>query len=138
MIAIPSVQQRNNFDNLIAYTASNVNTLVDCSKERLYYQQKLLPTLPIFVKHLFYHCKLTPTILVVALIYLERLKTHLPSKSKGEFDTPYKMFIASVILATKFIEDTNTIAHSIYRLVSPLYRAKEINEMERSFLGVIK
>ncbi|GAA5812864.1 hypothetical protein MFLAVUS_006323 [Mucor flavus] len=139
MIAIPSVQPRNNnFDNLIAYTASNVNTLVDCSKERLYYQQKLLPTLPIFVKHVFYHCKLTPTILVVALIYLERLKTHLPSKSKGEFDTPYKMFIASVILATKFIEDTNTIAHSIYRLVSPLYRAKEINEMERSFLGVIE
>lgn len=48
------------------------------------------------------------------------------------------MFIAAVILASKFIEDTNAIAHSIYRLVSPLYPAKEINEMERSFLGVVK
>lgn len=84
MIAIPSIHQpKNNFDNLIAYTASNVNTLVDCSKERLYYQQKLLPTLPIFVKHVFYHCKITPTILLIALIYLERLRSHLPRKSKG-------------------------------------------------------
>jgi hypothetical protein len=45
------------------------------------------------------------------------------------------MFIASAILATKFIEDSNTIAQSIYRLVSPLYNSKEISEMERSFLG---
>jgi hypothetical protein len=52
-----------------------------------------------------------------------------------EFDTPYKMFIAAVVLASKFVEDTNTMAHSIYRLVAPLYNAKEINEMERSFLG---
>lgn len=55
-----------------------------------------------------------------------------------EFDTPYKMFIAAVILASKFVEDNNKIAHSIYRLVAPLYSAREINEMERSFLGVVK
>lgn len=45
------------------------------------------------------------------------------------------MFIAAVVLASKFIEDTNAMAQSIYRLVVPLYHAKEINEMERSFLG---
>lgn len=52
-----------------------------------------------------------------------------------EFDTPYKMFIAAVILASKFVEDANTMAHSIYKLVAPLYNARAINEMERSFLG---
>ncbi|CAO0803014.1 unnamed protein product [Mucor circinelloides] len=132
----PSLRVRHNsFDNLIAYTAFNVKTLLECSKERLHYQQRLLPTLHIFVRHIFYHCKLTPTILVVALIYLGRLKNGLPLKSKGEFDTPYKMFIAAVILASKFVEDANTMAHSIYKLVAPLYNAREINEMERSFLG---
>lgn len=45
------------------------------------------------------------------------------------------MFIAAVILASKFVEDANTMAHSIYKLVAPLYNAREINEMERSFLG---
>ncbi|KAL9540936.1 hypothetical protein MBANPS3_009403 [Mucor bainieri] len=48
------------------------------------------------------------------------------------------MFIAAVILASKFVEDANTMAHSIYKLVAPLYNAREINEMERSFLGVVK
>ncbi|RCH82822.1 hypothetical protein CU098_002798, partial [Rhizopus stolonifer] len=125
---------RHSVDNLIYFTAFNVKTLLECSKERLYYQQKLLPTLPVFIRHIFHHCKLTPTILVVALIYLERLRNGLPHQSKGEFDTPYKIFIAAVILATKFIEDKSTITQSIYRLVAPLYHAKEINEMERSFL----
>ncbi|KAI7904048.1 uncharacterized protein BX663DRAFT_506209 [Cokeromyces recurvatus] len=128
----------NNFDNLIAYTAIHVKTLLKCSKERHYYQQRLLPTLPIFIRHIFYHCKLTPTILIIAIIYLGRLKSNLPRKSRGEFDTPYKMFIAAVILASKFAEDSNKIAHSIYRLVAPLYNHKEINEMERSFLGVVQ
>jgi hypothetical protein len=73
----------HNFDNLIAYTAFNVKTLLECSKERIYYQQRLLPALPVFVRHVFYHCKLTPAILVVAIIYLDRLKQNLPLKSKG-------------------------------------------------------
>jgi hypothetical protein len=71
------------FDNLIAFTAFNVKTLLECSKERVYYQQRLLPALPIFVRHVFYHCKLTPAILVVAIIYLDRLKRNLPLKSIG-------------------------------------------------------
>lgn len=143
----------HSFDNLITYTASIVKTLLECSKERIFYQQRLLPTLPVFIRHIIYRCKLEPATLVVAIIYLDRLKQNLPRKSKGgtvtsivfnslyllinliEFDTPYKMFIASAILAAKFIEDSNTIAQSIYRLVSPLYNSKEISEMERSFLG---
>ncbi|KAI8881363.1 hypothetical protein K501DRAFT_295898 [Backusella circina FSU 941] len=131
----PSLRvKQNTVDNLIAYTAYNVKTLLHCSKERCYYQQRLLPSLPTFVKHIFHHCKLTPSIIVVALIYLERLKKCLPHQSKGEFDTPYKMFIASVILASKYVEDSNKMAHSIYKFISPLYHSKEINEMERSFL----
>lgn len=135
----PSIKVRdNNCDNLIAFTAFNVKTLLKCSTERIYYQQKLLPNLKTFIKHVYFHCKLTPTILVVSLIYLNRLKNGLPRQSRGEFDTPYKMFIAAVILASKFIEDSSKIVHSIYKLISPLYNAKEISEMERSFLGVIK
>lgn len=79
----PSLRVKHSFDNLIAYTAYHVKTLLECSKERHYYQQKLLPALPIFIRHIFYHCKLTPTILVVALIYLRRLKSGLPKKSTG-------------------------------------------------------
>lgn len=78
-----TVGGKHSDDHLLAYTAYNVKTLLECSKEKIYYQQKLLPTLSVFIKHVFYHCKLTPTILVIALIYLKRLKAALPSKSKG-------------------------------------------------------
>ncbi|CAO3670440.1 unnamed protein product [Rhizopus stolonifer] len=136
MIGLLSTQQHIN--DLIAFTASNVKTLLECSKEKLHYQHRLLPTLHVFIKHTFYHCKLTPDILIVALIYLNRLKNSLPHKSKGEFDTPYKMFIAAVVLASKFIEDSNTMTHSIHKFISPLYNSRQVNEMERSFLAVVK
>ncbi|KAI8977009.1 cyclin domain-containing protein, partial [Mycotypha africana] len=75
---------------------------------------------------------------VIALIYLGRLKNNLPERSRGEFDTPYKLFIAAVILASKFIEDSNRISQAVYKFIAPLYDFKIVNEMERSFLGVVK
>lgn len=79
----PSIKAKDNCDHLIAYTALNVKTLLKCSKERVYYQQKLLPNIKTFIKHIYNHCKLTPTILVVALLYLDRLKHGLPQESRG-------------------------------------------------------
>lgn len=55
-----------------------------------------------------------------------------------EYDTPYKLFLAAMIVATKYIEDYASHAVSIYRIVAPLYTSRELNEMERSFLGVLK
>lgn len=78
-----SIGAKENNEHLIAYTAYNVKTLLECSKEKIYYQQKLLPNLFVFVKHVFRHCNLTPTILVIALIYLKRLKRALPAQSQG-------------------------------------------------------
>ncbi|CEG68625.1 Putative Cyclin domain-containing protein [Rhizopus microsporus] len=48
------------------------------------------------------------------------------------------MFIAAVVLASKFIEDSNSIVQSVHKFVSPLYSPREVNEMERSFLAVVK
>jgi hypothetical protein len=46
--------------------------------------------------------------------------------------------LAAIIIATKYIEDHNAHALSIYKIVSPIYASKELNEMERSFLSVLK
>lgn len=43
-----------------------------------------------------------------------------------------------MIIATKYIEDNQNYVTAFYKVVAPLYTAREINEMERSFLGVIK
>jgi hypothetical protein len=62
---------------------SNVDALVQCTKERSHYQHMLLPSLSKFIKHIFKNCKLSPTVLVIGLIYLERLKKNLPSEAQG-------------------------------------------------------
>ncbi|KAI8880187.1 cyclin domain-containing protein [Backusella circina FSU 941] len=125
-------------NDIIGYTTVYVDMLLTCSKHRVNYQQRLLPPLKKFIKYLYLQSKLSHSVLIVALIYLERLKCCLPDHSQGEFDTPYKMLIAAIILASKFIEDHNTITRSIYNLLSPLYNKADINEMEKSFLAVIK
>lgn len=43
-----------------------------------------------------------------------------------------------MILATKYIEDHSGHAVHIYRVVSPIYTPRELNEMERSFLNILK
>lgn len=134
----PTLTFRSSPEPLISYMVSNIDDLVQCSKEAVYYQHMLLPSLPTFIKLVYQKCRLTPTVLVIGLIYLERLKKNLPQEAQGEYDTPYKLFLAAMIVATKYIEDYSSHALSIYKIVSPLYTSRELNEMERSFLGVLK
>lgn len=134
----PTLKFRSSPEPLLSYMVSNIDELIECSKERRYYQHMLLPELPTFIKLVYQKCRLTPTVLVIGLIYLERLKKNLPDQAQGEYDTPYKLFLATMIVATKYIEDYTSHAVSIYRIVSPLYAKRELNEMERSFLGVLK
>ncbi|KAI7872448.1 hypothetical protein BDF14DRAFT_1753581 [Spinellus fusiger] len=122
---------------LLSYISHTTDTLIKCSEHKKYYQHRLLPDIGSFVNYIYSKCHLTPTVLVIGLIYLERLKACLPNESQGEYDTPYKMFLASVVLASKFVDDGNTVTHAVYRAVAVLYTREELNEMERSFLGVI-
>ncbi|ORE07830.1 cyclin domain-containing protein [Rhizopus microsporus var. microsporus] len=136
--ASPVLTFRSDSEPLFSYMAYIARNLVQCSKERIYHQHTLLPSLPKFVKAIFKKCRLSPAVTVVGLIYLERLKKNLPNGAKGEYDTPYKLFLAAMILATKYIEDHSDHAVYIYRAVSPIYTPQELNEMERSFLNILK
>ncbi|KAG2221504.1 hypothetical protein INT45_008829 [Circinella minor] len=125
-------------DQLLAQISTNVAVIVKCPQEAGSLAHKRLPSLPNFIHQVYTKSRMTPTLLVVALIYLERLQKKLPNGSQGEYDTPYKLFLASVVLASKFLEDSYPVARSIYRVVAPVYSMAEISVMERSFLGVIK
>ncbi|KAI8380997.1 cyclin domain-containing protein [Radiomyces spectabilis] len=131
----PSFRFKGSPEPLLLYIVSNVDSMIECSSIRQYYQHHLLPPLPVFIHHLYRYCHLTPSVLVVALIYLKRLKTKLPCQSQGEYDTPYKLFLAAVLLALKYIEDSKKHISLLYHVVSPLYTRNDLNEMERSFLG---
>ncbi|CAO3701318.1 unnamed protein product [Rhizopus stolonifer] len=134
----PILAFKSSPEPLLSYMVHHVYHLVQCSREREYYQHTLLPSLPRFIKAVYRKCRLSTSVLVISLIYLERLKRNLPSEANGEYDTPYKLFLAAIIIATKYIEDYSAHVISIYKIVSPIYSSKELNEMERSFMSVLK
>ncbi|KAI7852136.1 hypothetical protein BDC45DRAFT_514386 [Circinella umbellata] len=129
--------RQSNLDALLTYAVSNVDGIIQCSPPKKHYQHILLPSLQSFITTMYKRCRLTPTVLIIALIYLDRLKCNLPNQARGEFDTHYKLFLAAILLASKYIEDHNRLTKSIYRAVAPLYGPRDLAEMERSFLAIV-
>lgn len=97
---LPDHSSKDNIDALLLHTVSRLKKLIRCSKERTSYQHLLLPSLSTFVKHMSIQCRLSSTVLVVALIYLKRLEQNLPALACGG---RYNMRIISTL-----DEKTNT------------------------------
>ncbi|KAI8082707.1 uncharacterized protein BX664DRAFT_361011 [Halteromyces radiatus] len=120
----------------LSFMVKKIDGLLDCSSKPSHHHR--LPSLQSFVRQVYVKCRLSPSILVIALIYIHRLQQQLPLDSKGDYDTPHKVFLAAVLLACKYNEDSKSLAQAIYRCVSVVYTNLDLNEMERSFLGVVK
>ncbi|CAO3597267.1 unnamed protein product [Absidia cylindrospora] len=99
-----------------------------------------LPPLDEFIAMVFQRSQLPPCVCLVSLIYLQRLKMNLPSHARGDVDTPYRLFLAAVLTASKFMSETGTCltSQAITEMTNHIYAPKDINLMERSFLGLIK
>lgn len=67
---------------LISFTIENVGSILECSTQRRSRHEQL-PHLAHFVRETYFKCQLSPTVLIVALIYLERLKSCLPVQARG-------------------------------------------------------
>ncbi|CAG8519161.1 7944_t:CDS:2 [Funneliformis caledonium] len=76
--------------------------------------------------------------MVVGLIYVHRLKKTLPKTARGAFDTPYKIFLSAILVASKYLSDHSLQNKAIADITSGLYTVKDVNTMERSFLGLLK
>ncbi|CAG8518255.1 5177_t:CDS:1 [Ambispora gerdemannii] len=76
--------------------------------------------------------------MVVGLIYVHRLKRTLPATARGDFDTPYKIFLSAILLASKYLSDHSLQNRNIADITNGLYSVKDVNTMERSFLGLLK
>lgn len=73
-------------DQLLAHISNNVSVIVECPREARCHAERRLPKLSNFIHQVYTKCCLTPTLLVVALIYLRRLQRRLRSGSQGGND----------------------------------------------------
>ncbi|CAO3642747.1 unnamed protein product [Cunninghamella blakesleeana] len=102
-----------------------------------------LPELLYFIQKITIGAEINCRTAIVALIYLERIKSFLPSNAVGSYDTRHRLLLGSLLLASKFLKGStwtnHTLTkHQLYDLCDGLFQHQDIDLLERSFLKLIQ
>lgn len=92
--------------------------------------------LPRFVHYSISRTKLCPATVLVALIYLQRLKLRYPA-CHGSNGAMHRLALASLLLASKYLYDDSYDNRAWTTVSCGLYSMKEVNCMERELLGFL-
>ncbi|KAI7869403.1 hypothetical protein BDF14DRAFT_1784767 [Spinellus fusiger] len=102
ILALPSV--------LIDFIAMTVCDLIPCSRPRSSLHQlddfQSMPELVYFIQKITFQAGINCRTALIALIYLNRAKSALPKGAMGIHDTGHRMFLGSLLLASKYLRDT--------------------------------
>ncbi|KAJ2006011.1 hypothetical protein GGI04_000798 [Coemansia thaxteri] len=101
-------------------------------------QPPLLPAIESFICSVTASLKIKVGVLVTALIYVERLRKQLPKSATGSADTPYRIFLASLLLADKFWSDHSVQIKSLVAAAGAVFSKREIAAMERALLKLLR
>ena len=77
---------------------------------------------------------------MVSLIYMDRLKAHLPAHARGERGTQHRLFLAASLLASKFLHDFAALSAKAVakcRACHGLFALEDVRMMERDFLRLV-
>ncbi|KAI9346683.1 hypothetical protein BD770DRAFT_396176 [Pilaira anomala] len=122
--------------------------------------KRTTPELVYFILKITSQARISCHIAVVALIYIERCKAALPKNAIGDQDTIHRIFVASLLVASKYLhgtcwgasqrvtETTEPQAEDevpvwlnnarMANICSRFYTLQQINQLELSFLNLIK
>ncbi|KAI8070508.1 hypothetical protein BC940DRAFT_317819 [Gongronella butleri] len=132
---------------LIDYMAITLCDILPCQPKRdaatFQVNGQSLPELMFFIQKITIGGAINERTALVALIYLERAKLRLPRCAIGSTDTSHRLFLAAILLASKFLQgstwtSTTLTTQRVHKLCRGLYRYREIEEIERGFLKLIE
>ncbi|ORX77610.1 hypothetical protein K493DRAFT_363256 [Basidiobolus meristosporus CBS 931.73] len=124
-------------DSLIDFTTQSVGSLLNCPASLAGATQPL-PPLSDFIRETVCGAKLSVEILLATLVYFERFKKALPSGSVGEYGACHRIFLAGILIASKFLDDKPLTTAKLVQVVGNRWSSKEINRMERAFLNFLQ
>lgn len=97
-----------------------------------------LPDLLPFIKLITEKCNVQPVHLIMALMYVQRFRKSLPSGYKAEPEAAHRIFVASLLVASKYSEDHCLSTKQVVRATGDVWSIKEITLMELGLLRFLQ
>lgn len=100
-------------------------------------QSKPLPSLMTFISRLVRYTNVYTGTLLSTLVYLEKLRSKLPKNAEGLPCTLHRIFLACLIISSKFNNDSSPKNLHWAEYTDGLFTTKDINLMERQLLNLL-
>ncbi|KAJ2779266.1 PHO85 cyclin-1 [Coemansia javaensis] len=95
-----------------------------------------VPPLDTFITNLVLRSRVQAGTLVCTLVYLQRLRSRLPKEARGMECTCHRIFLATLIVAGKYLNDASP-KNKYWARYSTVFTVAEVNLMEKQLLFLL-